>query len=449
MREMTLQAILEARDRRAENQRRLLLLHACPVISFTMNIPGPVKNSPLIGRAFQVGLERLQGLLAREGVTPLNPLLTNADTGCEYLCAVRGEASRLKAICESIEDTEPLGRLFDMDVLDRYGEKLSRREPRGCLVCGAVGKGCASRRLHSVAELQQSVKQRLEAGLLAVDGERIGTMVTEALLDEVNTTPKPGLVDRNNNGAHRDMNRQTFYNSARALREYWSACFRAGAETAREAPEETFARLREMGLMAERKMLIATDGVNTHKGAIFLLGTVCGAIGRLWSAEDPCRDPSVIGEVCALMSKTAVEADFVEMEARGKGSSFGEQIYLSHGIRGARGELAEGLPSVLRTGLPHLQAALARGMDRNDAGAFTLLYLIAQGTDTNLMHRGGMDVATAAVGEVRDLLAASPYPNLSDIRRLDDRFIRQNLSPGGSADLLAATLFLLDWETKV
>ena len=137
------------------------------------------------------------------------------------------------------------------------------------------------------------------------------------------------------------------------------------------------------------------------------------------------------------------------MEARGKGSSFGEQIYLSHGIRGARGELAEGLPSVLRTGLPHLQAALARGMDRNDAGAFTLLYLIAQGTDTNLMHRGGMDVATAAVGEVRDLLAASPYPNLSDIRRLDDRFIRQNLSPGGSADLLAATLFLLDWETKV
>ena len=449
MREMTLQAMLEARDRRAENQRRLLLLHACPLISFTMNIPGPVKNSPLIRRAFYVGLERLQGILDQEGLKPLDPLLTDADTGCEYLCAVRGEASRLKAICESIEDMEPLGRLFDMDVLDRKGEKLSRREPRGCLVCGAVGKGCASRRLHSVEALQQAVKQRMEIGMLATDAERIGTLATEALLEEVNTTPKPGLVDRNNTGAHQDMDLETFYRSTQALRAYWPACFRTGAETAREAPEETFARLREMGLAAERKMLAATGGVNTHKGAIFLLGTVCGAIGRRWSAEDPCRDPSVIGEVCALMSKTAVEADFVEMEARGKGSSFGEQIYLSHGIRGARGELAEGLPSVLRTGLPHLQAALARGMDRNDAGAFTLLYLIAQGTDTNLMHRGGLGGAAAAVEEVRALLNASPYPKLSDMLRLDDRFIRQNLSPGGSADLLAATLFLLDWETKV
>lgn len=449
MEQITLTQILEARDRRAENQRRLRLLHDCPLISFTMNIPGPVKNSPLIRRAFYVGLERLQGILDQEGLKPLDPLLTDADTGCEYLCAVQGEAPRLKTLCETIEDREPLGRLFDMDVLDRNGEKLSRREQRGCLVCGALGKGCASRRLHSVEALQQAVKQRMEIGLLAVDAERIGTLATEALLEEVNTTPKPGLVDRNNTGAHQDMDLETFYRSTQALRAYWPACFRTGAKTAREAPEETFARLRALGLAAERKMLAATGGVNTHKGAIFLLGTVCGAIGRLWSAEDPCRDPSAVGEACALMSQKAMEADFSQMKARGEGRSFGEQIYLQHGIRGARGELAAGLPSVLRVGLPQLQAALARGVDRNDAGAITLLYLIAQGTDTNLMHRGGMDVAAAAVEEVRELLNASPYPKLSDMLRLDDRFIQQNLSPGGSADLLAATLFLLDWETKV
>lgn len=446
MREMTLQAILEARDRRAENQRRLLLLHACPVISFTMNIPGPVKNSPLIGRAFQVGLERLQGLLAREGVTPLNPLLTNADTGCEYLCAVRGEASRLKAICESIEDTEPLGRLFDMDVLDRFGEKLSRREPRGCLVCGAVGKGCASRRLHSVAELQQSVKQRLEAGLLAVDGERIGTMVTEALLDEVNTTPKPGLVDRNNTGAHRDMNRQTFYDSSAALSDYWPDCFRIGVESASLPPEETFSRLRTRGLDAEKKMFRATGGVNTHKGAIFLLGTICGAIGRLWSAEAPCYDPKRIGEECAAMSAAAVEYDFEKLRLQERPGSFGERAYLEHGIRGARGEVSDGLPTVITVALPKLREALDRGLSWNDAGAITLLYLIAQGGDTNMIRRGGLSGAAMAVKEVQALLACTPFPDSDPIRSLDDWFIAQNLSPGGSADLLAASLLLLNWH---
>ena len=446
MEQITLSQILEARDRRADNQRRLLDRHGCPVISFTMNIPGPVKNSPLIGRTFRVGLERLLAALDREGMTPLDPLQTDANTGCEYLCAVREDASRLKALCEAIENEGPLGRLFDMDVLDRDGEKLSRPEERRCIVCGATGKGCASRRLHSVAELQQAAKQRMEAGLLAADARRISLLVTDALLEEVNATPKPGLVDRNNTGAHRDMTRQTFYLSARALQEYWAACFMAGAETVGAAPEETFARLRKLGQEAETTMLRATDGVNTHKGAIFLLGTVCGAVGRLWSPEEPYRDPSGIAAACAAMSHSAIKADFAAIEARGEGRSFGEQIYLRQGIKGARGELAAGLPSVLGAGLPWLQAALDRGLSRNDAGVVALLHLIAQGPDTNLIRRGGLDGAASAVRAVRALLEETPFPTPLDIRRLDDDFIQRNLSPGGSADLLAVAWFLRDWQ---
>ena len=436
MREMTLQAILEARDRRAENQRRLLLLHACPVISFTMNIPGPVKNSPLIGRAFQVGLERLQGLLAREGVTPLNPLLTNADTGCEYLCAVRGEASRLKAICESIEDTEPLGRLFDMDVLDRYGEKLSRREPRGCLVCGAVGKGCASRRLHSVAELQQSVKQRLEAGLLAVDGERIGTMVTEALLDEVNTTPKPGLVDRNNSGSHRDMDFFTFVDSAAALAPHFRQMYLTGWDHALDDPAALFTRLRVLGQQAEADMFAATHGVNTHKGLIFSMGLLSGAFGAKQRQGSATLD-SVLA-LCADMGRCAL-GDFATAP-----DTNGKRCYQTYRLPGIRGEAAAGFPSAAAIGLPALRRWTEAGLSLNDASLYALLTLLAQVSDTNMIRRGGFATAEACRQQAQALLdRITPESLHQELLSLDQAYIAANLSPGGCADLLALSLFLV------
>ena len=443
---VTLMDILDARDRRVQRQQRLLTAYGCPLLSFTMNIPGPVKNSALIRRAFDVGMERLQAALKGADLTTLAPETLDEPTGCEYLCVVPEDPKTIKALCEAIEDGSPLGRLFDMDVLDKTGHKLSRSQERGCLICGAAGRGCASRRLHSVEDLQRATEQRLREGLQAADEERIGTLVTRALLDEVDTTPKPGLVDRNNNGSHRDMTRQTFYDSSAALSDYWPDCFRIGVESASLPPEETFSRLRTRGLDAEKKMFRATGGVNTHKGAIFILGTICGAIGRLWSAEAPCYDPKRIGEECAAMSAAAVEYDFEKLRLQERPGSFGERAYLEHGIRGARGEVSDGLPTVITVALPKLREALDRGLSWNDAGAITLLYLIAQGGDTNMIRRGGLSGAAMAVKEVQALLACTPFPDSDPIRSLDDWFIAQNLSPGGSADLLAASLLLLNWQ---
>ena len=448
MEQVTLSQILEARDCRAEKQQRLLSLYGCPLISFTMNIPGPVKNGPLIRRAFRAGLKRLDNALSQAGLTPLDAEVLDRSTGCEYLCAVSGPPVQLKSLCEAIEAEGPLGRLFDMDVLDENGKKLSREQPRCCLICGAPGKGCASRRLHSVEQLQQATQTLLIEGLLEEDSQMIEALVTGAMLDEVNTTPKPGLVDKNNTGAHRDMNLETFYRSIQALKPFWPACFRLGVQTADSAPEETYARLRVLGKEAEKKMREATQGVNTHKGAIFLLGTICGAAGRLWTPAAPCRDPQAIGIACAAMSHSAVEADFQEIAARGQGRTFGESAYIQFGIRGARGELADGLPTVLRVGLPRLEEGLKHGLTSNDAGATALLYLIANGEDTNLIHRGGRQTAAAAVASVRSLLSHFPYPALASIAVVDQAFIRQNLSPGGSADLLTATWFLYRWQRE-
>ncbi len=448
MRETSLREVLDARERRAWKQQELLRVFRRPVLSFTMNIPGPVKDSPLIRRGFDEGLRLLDKALDKAGFALLSRDELREPTGCELLCAAEAEAAALKALCQEIEESSPLGRLFDMDVIGPDGQKLTRKEERCCLVCGAKGRGCASRRLHSLAELDAAVQKLLCGGLLDADGRDLDALATQALLDEVDTTPKPGLVDRNNNGSHRDMTPETFRASALALRGYWKDCFLLGAQTAAEAPETAFAPLRSLGLDAEARMFRATKGVNTHKGAIFTLGTLCAAIGRTWQADAPCRDPGAIAAAAAELCSPAVRADFAALEQGRAPRSAGERLYLSCGIRGIRGELADGLPSLLQTALPRLEEGLAKGLSRNDAGVAALLHLIALGQDSNMVKRGGRELAETVSARLGEMLAQDPFPSRSWVEALDRDFIRQNLSPGGCADLLAAAYFLRDWKNQ-
>lgn len=444
---VTLEQMLAARDAR---QARLdAALSRAPLVSFTMNIAGPEKNSPLIRRGFLAGCRRLRDAFAARGI-PLTLLeKTDEITGCEALLAAEGEAREIKAICAEIEDADELGRLFDMDVIDSGGRKLARAElglsERGCMVCGAEGRGCAARRLHSVDELQRETARRLRGFFAEADRKAIAALAKQSLIDEVRVTPKPGLVDRSNNGSHADMDLALFEKSAAALTPYWAECVRIGMESAQLAGEETFALLRQAGLAAEQTMLAATGGVNTHKGAIFLLGTLCGAVGRLWTADAPCRDAQTLCMECARMTRAPLSAELMRMDAQ-TSTTAGARLYLQSGMRGARGEIMDGLPGVRNTALPALKNALAHGCDENHAAAIALLHLIARGTDTNMVKRGGADGAAWGAQQAKALLDAVQFPALQDIAALDREFIARNLSPGGCADLLAVTLFLQAWE---
>ena len=439
--EVTLFQMLQAREERAERQRKLLGQFGKPLVCFTMNIPGPVKNGPLIRRAFRFGCglleKRVAGILHRESI--------DAVTGCEAMYAVDADPVELKRICTAIEDETPLGRLFDMDVLDPDGNKLDRSlvngKSRDCIVCDAPGRGCASRRLHPVAELQKATHSILEAHFFPQDCGKIAETAVQSLIDEVHTTPKPGLVDRRNNGSHRDMTLDTFIASAKALGPYFGGCFAIGHETEELSPAETFAQLRRVGLEAEQAMYRATGGVNTHKGAIFTLGILCGSLGRLWNGEIPATE-AILHE-CGRVAAVSLEEDFARLT--GAGTTAGERLYLTRGITGIRGEAAAGLPAVTNVGLPVFRDCLAKGYSPNDAGAVTLLHLIARVADTNLYHRGGEEGAAWAAKEAEKLL---PAPAMEQIEALDDAFIRRNLSPGGCADLLAVTYFLHALEEK-
>lgn len=420
--------MLLAREARAERQTRLLKKFGCPLICFTMNIPGPVKDTPLIRRSFRWGLAQLESRLA--GVKHRE--LSEEVTGCEAFLAVEGDSGEIKRICTQIEEETPLGRLFDMDVLTLSGEKLERSSPRSCIVCGAPGRGCASRRLHSLEQLTGAVNRIMGDHFREQDSCRIGRLAVESLLQEVHTTPKPGLVDDRNSGSHTDMDVTTFAASAEALEPYFRQCFLLGTETPRE---ELFSVLRRAGLRAEEEMYRATGGVNTHKGAIFTLGLLCGSIGRLWTPEGVFELDNILKE-CSSLGECCLKADFAGLSVP---VTAGERLYVNRKLTGIRGEAAAGLPSVKNIGLPVLRNLLAEGYSENDAAAITLLHLIARVEDTNLYHRGGEEGAAWAKKEAAKLL---PRPSMAQIEELDEQFIARNLSPGGCADLLAATLFL-------
>ena len=437
--EVVLEQMLAAREARSMRQFELNREYGLPIISFSMNIPGPVKDSPLIRRGFQVGCAMLDHRLPRNAVKHRDIL--RAVTGWEATYVLDMDALRVKEITTAIEDELPLGRLFDMDVLGTDLNKLDREQvggkSRNCIVCGASGRGCASRRTHSVPELQKATHDILTQHFAQADARQIGIWAVQSLLDEVCTTPKPGLVDRRNNGSHKDMDLFTFFASASALFPYFHRCAQIGMNTAKITPPSTFLALRSAGLQAEHDMFAATHGVNTHKGAIFTIGLLCGAAGRIWNPISAPEPEELLSEVAKMTSKTLLK----DFEA-GKTDTVGQRLFAESGIRGIRGEVVQGLPSVGILGLPTYRKLKDQGLSSEQAGAITLLHLIGHVEDTNMVSRGGLQGAKEGKERTLALLAETLCPTDKQIEALDDWFIQHNLSPGGCADLLAAVYFV-------
>lgn len=436
--EVTLQDVLLARERRAQRQRELRKAYEKPLICFTMNIAGPEKVSPTIARGFEYGKRLLSAQLS--GLDILFSEDRSTAAGCEAIYVVDADPVALKCLTSQMEDELPIGRLFDMDVLSPTGEKLSRQDmglpPRRCLICSQNAYLCSRSRTHSVQQLQERTSLILNDTLSGLEAEYIASLAQRALLFEVCTTPKPGLVDRQNAGSHRDMDIFTFLTSTAALGAYFEACAKIGMTDA--APEDAFRRLRFRGRLAEQEMLRVTGGVNTHKGAIFTLGLLCAAAGSI-PEED--RSVEAIVTSCAALTRGLVARD---MEGITEQNAFtaGQRLYVHYGITGIRGEAEAGFPTVVKVGLPVLEEGLRRGLSLNDAGCAALLAILAASEDTNLIARSSRETGSRVREEIRQLLREEPFPDRQTLEKLDAAFVAANLSPGGSADLLAASYFL-------
>lgn len=441
--EVTLIQMLDAREARAQRQQTLISEFSRPLLCFSMNIAGPVKNSPLIRRGFRLGRRLLEQQLAVVGADILHFEEEDAVTGCECIYVLDCDPLRIKSAAVTVEDHTAAGRLYDMDVIRPDGTKVERGElgfgERRCLICGENARGCARSRTHTVAELQNATASLLCRALREADCAYIAELACRALLYEVAATPKPGLVDRQNSGSHADMDFFTFQRSAAALWPYFARCAEIGMDMAEDAPEHVLQALRAPGLLAEGEMRRATGGVNTHKGAIFSLGIACAALGMLPPADR--ADPERVCDQCARMAKGLVAADFAGLTGENARTA-GQKLYLQYGITGVRGQAEAGFPAALAVGLPHLEAGLARGLSLNDAGCAALLAMMAAAVDTNLITRGGFAEQQRVARETAELLKTVPYPDRRTLEGMNDAFVARRLSPGGTADLLALTYLL-------
>lgn len=242
---VSLVQMLDARERRVQHQQELLAQYHKPLICFTMNICGPIKDSPLIRRGFARGRQLLRQQFLRAKLTPLYQDAVREVTGCEAFYVLDADPLTIKKFTTDIEDATPLGRLFDMDVIRPDGLKVDREElnleGRRCLICGGPAKVCSSRRIHTVAELQEKTTEILTEARDAQDIADAARLAVRALLYEVTTTPKPGLVDRRNSGSHRDMDVFTFMDSAAALYPYLKPAPRRAARR-RNSPRPRHSR---------------------------------------------------------------------------------------------------------------------------------------------------------------------------------------------------------------
>ena len=425
---VTLPQMLDARERRAFRQQKLLDQYQAVLVCFTMNIAGPIKNSPLIREGFSLGNRWLKERLRSMNIPCLHYEEWNEPTGNEAYYVIDRPVRLVKGVTTAIEDESPLGRLFDMDVL----------------APGGPAKVCARSRTHSVEELERRTRQILEEALEDADAADAARLACRALLYEVATTPKPGLVDCANNGSHRDMDLFTFFDSASALWPYFASCTRTGRQTAALKAPETFRALRPAGRKAEADMLAATKGVNTHKGAIFSMGILCAALGRL--PRNRWQEPDAILAECRAMTEGLTASDFAGL-TRENASTVGQKLYLEYQISGVRGQMEAGLPAVREAGLPALRAGLAQGLSLNDAGCGALLALMTATVDTCLVARSSLPIQQETCARVRKLLEETPFPDREALQALDQAFTEQNLSPGGSADLLAVCYLLYFLET--
>jgi len=263
--------------------------------------------------------------------------------------------------------------------------------------------------------------------------EAIGRAATLSLHDELALSPKPGLVTLVDRGSHTDMDAHTFMRSLLALRGYFVRIATLGAQGA------AFPALQACGIEAEALMLAATGGINTHRGAIFMLGLLCAAAGAA-SAEGRVPHPSTV-------RLTLLERWGSELRERAMRPSTlpGGMAARRLGLRSAAAEAAAGFPVLFDTALPALRAGLARGLDGRGARLDALFAVIAVLDDSNLAHRGGMEGLRYAQQAARGFLAdggAARTDGIAAAAAIGDAFVGRRLSPGGAADTLAAACLL-------
>lgn len=277
------------------------------------------------------------------------------------------------------------------------------------------------------------------------DLQKVGQYLSQAILLEVSTHPKPGLVTRLSNGAHKDMSIFTFMMSSAVLSKAFNDLQDIG-QAHRGTLAELFCKLRSYGVGAEAELLRVTKGVNTQRGILFAGGIVSAVSGyamNMGLSRDALL-PLIKEMAAGLVAKELKNLDHAAMTA-------GEKLYYKYGITGIRGEVENGFPSVVNYGLPALEDAFDKGATINDALVHTLISLMTVVEDSNVIWRTDYDTLLEVQRIANNILSLGSVfteKGRMAIAETERCFLQRRISPGGSADLLSVTITLYLLEHK-
>ncbi|SFB20445.1 triphosphoribosyl-dephospho-CoA synthase CitG [Clostridium frigidicarnis] len=270
---------------------------------------------------------------------------------------------------------------------------------------------------------------------------RIVELAQKAILYEVSSYPTPGLVSPVSNGCHTDMNFYTFIDSTMSLNKYFLKTCIVSLENCDY--DVIFNKLRDIGIEAETDMLERTNGVNTHKGMIFIMIVTISAIiinikkhGKFINIRDEIKN----------LTKDLSKKDFDKLDEKKK-LTYGEKLFIKYNLKGIRGEVEEGLPIIFNVALKTFKES--SNLNINDRLVQTLISIMAVNDDTTVLHRKDIDMLYYIKQCCKNILNIGGMNSTSgrlSIDELDKELSVHRISPGGSADLLALTMFLSDVE---
>ncbi|RNC28513.1 MAG: 2-(5''-triphosphoribosyl)-3'-dephosphocoenzyme-A synthase [Candidatus Dichloromethanomonas elyunquensis] len=272
---------------------------------------------------------------------------------------------------------------------------------------------------------------------------KIGEAALRGMLYEVGCYPSPGLVSPISSGLHTDMDFFTFLNSTAVLAPAMYRCAQIGLDE----EENLLPKLRVIGQQTEREMFRATNKVNTQKGLLFLAGIVCASAGQCVRQGEKVIRQNIVGH-CRRICKGIVGQELAAVSVDEQ-LSHGQRLYKEFGALGVRGEIADGLPSVIQVGLPLYEEALQGGLTARETVVHCLVGMMSRVEDTTVMHRSGLDghhkmrKAGARFIQLGGMKTASGQKYLTFLKSF---FIKNKISPGGAADLAAVTIMIYHLE---
>lgn len=398
-------------DREARNNSIIRTAESANVVTVKANIPGAdkrVKESFLIVRYFTNSVLNALGGEAE--------IFNGADG---MYSVVKSTADNLKESTVEIEISDPIGRFSDIDVYLKGAKcSLSRGNMRKCFICQNPAFVCARQGNHTVGELLNVLKN----GTREYFSLRLAEVIKQSLLAELNLENKFGLVTPTSQGSHTDLNYEIMLKSQDAIIPYLVYLFWAGFDSTET--NGLLTKLRPIGMEAEKAMFDAAK-FNTYKGFIFVSGALLASVGYLLSVGR--------GDFDGIFSTTAKICHGITKELEDEDDAFGIAAYKNYKITGVRGHAEQGF-NIVR------QAEKIIGGDTSaDNLLKTLCFIVGNIEDTVLLKRSG---SLQKYAYFKDRISSVNITDRKQLKLLNEECIQNNISIGGSADVLAAAIMI-------